>query len=207
MDSEFSIRKRQPPLINPADCDLDLPASYAVKPSENHFYWKPLSAKELLYPSDLRLNLIKSRIYRLLYSPQSQSLSQASRLQHIRELDAELSSLRMEYPVECRPDAFATESTPDYLLHDLSIRGVSIHLEYFYCLGQIHGASNPFGTLPARRGWSPLHSSAEICYEAARSTLIFMGRVRHYINYHTFWYVYLSQRIGTFMLMAIVLVL
>lgn len=187
MDREFSIRKGQPPLLNDDDCDLDLPAAYARKSSDHHFYWKPLSPRELLYPSDLRVVLIKSKIYRLLYSPQSQEHSEARRLQNIRELDDELSALRLEYPVECRPDAFATESAPDYLFHDLSIRGVSVHLEYYYCLGKIHGANDSFSSVPIANKWSPLASSAEICYEAARSTLIYIGHVRHYINSHTFW--------------------
>ncbi|KAJ5103917.1 transcriptional regulator family: Fungal Specific TF [Penicillium argentinense] len=187
MDREFATRKSQPPLINDAECDLDLPAAYARKPSEHHIFWRPLSSiKELLYPSDLRLSLIKSRIHKLLYSVQSQEYSEAKRLQHIRELDHQLSDLKAEYPVECRPDAFATESAPDYLFHDLSIRGVSVHLEYYYCLGKIHGASNT-AQIPSSKSLSPLPSSSEICYEAARSTLIYLGRVRHYINYHTFW--------------------
>lgn len=186
MDKEFSIRKGQPPLLNDADCDLDLPVKYALKPSENHFYFKPLSSKELLYPSDLRFSLLKKKIFRLLYSREGQGHSEARRLQLIRELDDELSALKSEYPVECRPDIFATQSAPDYLFHDLSIRGVSIHLEYYYCLGKIHGASD-FYNIPTMKSWSPLPSSAEICYEAARSTLIYISRVQHYINYHTFW--------------------
>jgi hypothetical protein len=186
MDKEFSIRKGQPPLLNDADCDLDLPKNYALKPSENHFYFKPLSSKELLFPSDLRFSLLKTKIYRFLYSREGQAQSEASRLQLIRELDDELSAMKSEYPVECRPDAFATPSAPDYMFHDLSIRGVSIHLEYYYCLGKIHGASECFN-IPQMQSWSPLPSSAEICYEAARSTLIYISRVQHYINYHTFW--------------------
>lgn len=187
MDREFATRKSQPPLINEADCDLDLPPAYVLTSSAKHFYFKPLSSKELLYPTDLRLVLMKSRIYRLLYSVQSQYYSEAKRLQHIRELDHELSDLKSEYPVEFRPDAFATESAPDYLFHDLSIRGVSVHLEYYYCLGKIHGASSSATETLSSKARSPLPSSEEICYEAARSTLIYMSRVRHYINYHTFW--------------------
>lgn len=188
IDSEFSIRKGQPPMLSDVHCDLDLPVNYTSKSSEHHFYWKPLSSKELLYPSDLRLNLIKSKIYKLLYSEKNASHSEARRIQLIRELDHDLSTLRSEFPVDCRPDLFATENAPDYLFHDLSIRGVSIHLEYYYCLGKIHGANNSYN-IPAQDSWSPLQSSAEICYEAARSTLIYVSRVQHIINYHTFWYV------------------
>ncbi|OKO97635.1 hypothetical protein PENSUB_9926 [Penicillium subrubescens] len=186
IDSEFSIRKGQPPMLSEVHCDLDLPINYTLKSSEHHFYWKPLSSKELLYPSDLRLSLIKTKIYSLLYSEKNASHSEARRIQLIRELDHDLSVLRSEFPVDCRPDLFATENAPDYLFHDLSIRGVSIHLEYYYCLGKIHGANNSYN-IPASKSWWPLPSSAEICYEAGRSTLIYIGRVQHYINYHTFW--------------------
>ncbi|KAJ5390825.1 transcriptional regulator family: Fungal Specific TF [Penicillium cataractarum] len=186
IDSEFSIRKGQPPMLSDVHCDLDLPVNYTSKSSEHHFYFTPLSSKELLYPSDLRLNLIKSKIYKLLYSEKNASHSEARRIQLIRELDHDLSTLRSEFPVDCRPDLFATENAPDYLFHDLSIRGVSIHLEYYYCLGKIHGANNSYN-IPAQGSWSPLQSSAEICYEAARSTLLYIGRVQHIINYHTFW--------------------
>ncbi|KAJ5812855.1 transcriptional regulator family: Fungal Specific TF, partial [Penicillium robsamsonii] len=186
IDKEFSIRKTQPPLINDADCDLDLPTTYAQETSTRHFYMKPLSSKELLFPSDLRFSVLKSKIFRLLYSVHSQTLPEARRLQHIRELDQELSDLKLGYPIDCRPEAFATESAPDYLFHDLSIRGVNIHLEYYYCLGKIHGASSSC-RIPSPQSWSPLPSSAELCFEAARSSLIYIWRVRQFVNDHTFW--------------------
>lgn len=187
MDKEFSIRKSQPPLIKGSDCDLDLPETYVSKLSDKHFYWKPLSSKELLYPSDLRLNMLKAQIYDLLHSPQSQNHSDARRLQHIRELDDKISALRAEIPIHCRPETFATEESPDYLFHDLSIRGVSIHLEYYFLLGKIHETKDSLEDLSKISHWSSLSSSAEICYESARSTLIYIRRVRHYVNYHTFW--------------------
>ncbi|CAP95114.1 Pc21g02170 [Penicillium rubens Wisconsin 54-1255] len=186
VDKEFSIRKSQPPLINDADCDLDLPTTYAQETSERHFYMKPLSSKELLFPSDLRFSLLKSKIFRLLYSAHSQTLPEARRIQYIRELDQELSDLNLGYPADCRPEVFATESAPDYLFHDLSMRGVNIHLEYYYCLGKIHGASSS-SKIPSPQNWSPLPSSAELCFEAARCSLIYIWRVRRFINQHTFW--------------------
>ncbi|KAJ5952669.1 transcriptional regulator family: Fungal Specific TF, partial [Penicillium vulpinum] len=186
VDKEFSIRKSQPPLINDADCDLDLPTTYSQETSARHFYMKPLSSKELLFPSDLRFSVLKSKIFRLLYSAHSETLPEARRLQHIRELDQELSDLNLGYPVDCRPDVFATESAPDYLFHDLSIRGVNIHLEYYYCLGKIHGASSS-SRITSPQSWSPLPSSAELCFEAARSSLIYIWRVRQFVNEHTFW--------------------
>ncbi|KAJ5800211.1 transcriptional regulator family: Fungal Specific TF [Penicillium psychrosexuale] len=185
VDKEFSIRKSQPPLINDADCDLDLPTTYAQETSERHFYMKPLSSKELLFPSDLRFSVLKSKIFRLLYSVHSQTLPEARRIQHIRELDQELNDLNLGYPAGCRPEVFATESAPDYLFHDLTLRGVNIHLEYYYCLGKIHGASSSC-KVPSQ-SWSPLPSSAELCFEAARCSLIYIWRVRQLVNQHTFW--------------------
>ncbi|KAJ5499039.1 hypothetical protein N7453_008090 [Penicillium expansum] len=138
------------------------------------------------FPSDLRFSLLKSKIFRLLYSADSQALPEARRLQHIRELDQELSDLKLGYPADCRPEVFATESAPDYLFHDLSIRGVNIHLEYYYCLGKIHGA-NGSCKIVSPHSWSPLPSSAELCFEAARCSLIYIWRVRQFVNQHTFW--------------------
>ncbi|KAJ6148250.1 transcriptional regulator family: Fungal Specific TF, partial [Penicillium chrysogenum] len=138
------------------------------------------------FPSDLRFSLLKSKIFRLLYSAHSQTLPEARRIQYIRELDQELSDLNLGYPADCRPEVFATESAPDYLFHDLSMRGVNIHLEYYYCLGKIHGASSS-SKIPSPQNWSPLPSSAELCFEAARCSLIYIWRVRQFINQHTFW--------------------
>ncbi|KAJ6184131.1 hypothetical protein N7519_005432 [Penicillium mononematosum] len=138
------------------------------------------------FPSDLRFSLLKSKIFRLLYSAHSQTLPEARRIQYIRELDQELSDLNLGYPADCRPEVFATESAPDYLFHDISMRGVNIHLEYYYCLGKIHGASSS-SKIPSPQSWSPLPSSAELCFEAARCSLIYIWRVRQFINQHTFW--------------------
>ncbi|KAB8209522.1 hypothetical protein BDV34DRAFT_16899 [Aspergillus parasiticus] len=186
IDKEMSLRECKTPLINDADCDLYLPAAYVSTSSDRSFFPEPLSTKELLFPSDLRLALIKSKIQHLLYSDHGIAQPEARRIQYIRELDQELSDIKSNFPVTCQPEDVLDRSVPDSLLHDLSLRGVNIHLEYYYCLAKIHGASNN-GGIPSPQSWSSLPSSMEICHQSARSTLLYLGRVRHLIMPETFW--------------------
>lgn len=185
IDKENSLRRSRPPLINDADCDLDLPTNYVSEYADHHFFGEESSPSPsvLLYPSDLRMAIFKSRIYRLLYSVESQRQSVTRRLQCIRELDQELSDMKANFPLQCHPDRFARESVPDTLFHDLNLRGVSIHLGYYFCLTKIHAAASI-----GDEGFSPPPpSSIEICYQAARSTLLYISRVWQRIIPETYW--------------------
>ncbi|KAF7586584.1 hypothetical protein BBP40_008658, partial [Aspergillus hancockii] len=143
IDKEMAFRECKTPLINDADCDLDIPPTYVSTSSDSSFFPKPLSSQELLFPSDIRLALIKSKIHRLLYSDQGVAQSEARRIQYIRELDQELSDFKSNFPVNCQPEGVLNRTVPDFLLHDLSLRGVNIHLEYYHCLAKIHGIIDP----------------------------------------------------------------
>ncbi|KAB8230457.1 uncharacterized protein BDW43DRAFT_285466 [Aspergillus alliaceus] len=186
IDKEMSLRECKTPLINDADCDLDLPATYVSTSSDRSFFPEPLSTKELLFPSDLRLALMKSKIQSLLYSDHGIAQPEARRIQYIRELDQELSDIKSNFPVTCQPEDVLDRSVPDSLLHDLSLRGVNIHLEYYYCLSKIHGASST-GGISSPQSLLLLPSSMEICHESARSTLLYISRVRHLMQPETFW--------------------
>ncbi|KAL4787668.1 fungal-specific transcription factor domain-containing protein [Aspergillus varians] len=185
-DKELAIRFGRPPLISDIDCDLRLPDNYISSSSNDHFFLRPLSSQHLLYTSDLRLALIKSKIYTLLYSGNGRAQPEARRLQCVRELDEELSSLKNSFPGSCWPDVFATDEAPDYTFHDLSLRGVNLHLEYYFCLGKIHGASSTY-SLSSPHGWSFLPSSAELFYQESRTMLLYISRIRQFLNWHTFW--------------------
>ncbi|RDW76329.1 fungal specific transcription factor domain-containing protein [Aspergillus mulundensis] len=180
-DKENSIRRSRPPLINDGDCDLDFPSTYLPKYTDYHFFGSDLSECVLLYPSDLRMVLLKSRIYRLLYSVEAQKQSEARRLQTIRELDHELGELRASFPRNCQPDDFVRGLVPETLFHDLSLRGAGTHLEYYFCLTKIHAATAIGGRTP------PPQSSIELCYQAARSSLLYVGRLQFCIIPETFW--------------------
>ncbi|KAJ5933402.1 transcriptional regulator family: Fungal Specific TF [Penicillium verhagenii] len=188
MDKEMSSRRCQPPMIKDEDCDLELPTNYVQQSSDSQIFSKPLSSDELLFPTDLRLGFIKSKIYRLLYSEHAQSQSETQRLQYIRELDLELGHFKSSFPPGCQPELFATETTPNYICHDLSLRGVNVHLQYYFCLGRIHGANIESSKQSLGVGnRSTLPSSLELYYQAARSTLVYFVRVRHFVNPVDFW--------------------
>ncbi|KAL4871734.1 hypothetical protein BDV12DRAFT_206017 [Aspergillus spectabilis] len=186
LDKDLSLRFGRPPLLNDIDCDLQLPNNYIASWSDDHFFHRPLSSQQLLYPSDLRLSLIKAKVYSLLYSDHGRAQPEARRLQYIRELDEELSDLKSSFPESCWPDLFATEEAPDYTFHDLSLHGVNLHLEYYFCLGKIHGASN-YSNQSSPQGWSFLPSSAELVYQESRTMLLYVSRIRRFLNWHTFW--------------------
>ncbi|KAL4911535.1 fungal-specific transcription factor domain-containing protein [Aspergillus multicolor] len=184
-DKTLAIRFGRPPLFNDVDLDLRLPDGYVSSCSDDHFFMRPLSSQHVIHPSDLRMNLIKSKIHTLLYSDHGRAQPGAKRLQYIRELDEELNALKSSFPDSCWPDVFATGPTPDYTFHDLSLRGVNLHLDYYFCLGKIHGASSAYGS--SSQSWSFLPSSAELFYQESRIILLYVYRVRHALNWHTFW--------------------
>ncbi|KAL5048035.1 hypothetical protein BDW71DRAFT_31834 [Aspergillus fruticulosus] len=184
-DKTLAIRFGRPPLFNDVDLDLRLPDGYIASCSDDHFFLRPLSSQPVIYPSDLRLSVIKSKIHTLLYSDHGRAQPGAIRLQCIRELDEELSALKSSFPDSCWPDMFATGKAPDYTFHDLSLRGVNLHLDYYFCLGKVHGASSTYRSSP--QGWSFLPSSAELFYQESRIILLYLSRIRHAHSWHTFW--------------------
>ncbi|KAL2826061.1 fungal-specific transcription factor domain-containing protein [Aspergillus cavernicola] len=186
IDKDLAVRFGRPPSIKDIDCDLRLPDNYISSWSDDQFFLRPLSPQQLLFPSDIRLAFIKSKIYTFLYSDHGRTQPEARRLQRVRELDEELSDLKSRFPDSFWPDLFATGEAPDYTFHDLSLRGVNLHLEYYYCLGKIHGASNAYDS-SSPQGWSFLPSSAELFYQESRTMLLYVSRIRIFLNWHTFW--------------------
>ncbi|RAL15157.1 uncharacterized protein BO97DRAFT_463000 [Aspergillus homomorphus CBS 101889] len=186
-DKNMVIRYNRAPHFIDMDCDLQIPDNYVLSSSDNQFFSRPLSNDELLFPSDIRLSLLKSKVYHLLYSDNARAQPEARRLQYIRELDQELNELKATFPASCWPDLFATESAPNYTFHDLSLRGVCLHLEFYFLLGKIHEAGGAFGSSLSNPSWSILPSSAELFHQESRSILIYICRTREFLNWHTFW--------------------
>jgi hypothetical protein len=186
LDKDMAIRFGYPPLMKDEDCDLQMPDNYVLSSSDHQFFIKPLSSQELLFPSDLRLSLIKSKVYHFLYSNYGRRQPRARRLQYICELDQELRDLKASFPDSCWPDLFASENSRNYTFHDLSLRGVNLHLEYYYCLGKIHSAVSTCSQ-PSPQEWYFLPSSAELFYQESRSMLLYIYRIQDFLNWHTFW--------------------
>ncbi|GAQ47409.1 fungal specific transcription factor domain-containing protein [Aspergillus tubingensis] len=171
-DKNMLIRYNQSPHFIDADCDLQIPDNYVLSSSDNQFFSRPLSNHELLFPSDVRLSLLKSKVYHLLYSRHARAHSEARRLQYIRELDQELNDLKRTFPASCWPDLFATSSAPNYTFHDLR---------------KIHEASPCLESNNSISSWSILPSSVELFYQESRSILLYIRHVRDFLNWHTFW--------------------
>ncbi|PIG81428.1 hypothetical protein AARAC_005698 [Aspergillus arachidicola] len=183
MDKEMSLRACREPMINDASCDLELPSTYVSQSSTYQFLQAPLSSDILLYPSDLRLALIKSKIYRLLHSDSGREQPESTRMQRILELDQELSALESSFPAHCQPHVFATPDCPLYAFHDLSMRGVTLHLDYYYCVKRIHEASAACGTQYS------FSSGMGLSYQTSRCMLLYINQVRAFITWHSFWFV------------------
>ncbi|KAK4251298.1 hypothetical protein C7999DRAFT_37639 [Corynascus novoguineensis] len=106
-DKEISLRTGQPPSINDDDCDLTLPHGYLdfkyvddIPEFENLFLDD--TAVPLL-PGDVRLDIIKSKTYTLLYSARAMRKSDAEVIRDIRQLDDELEAWRLSVPPGFRP--------------------------------------------------------------------------------------------------------
>ncbi|KAI9041745.1 uncharacterized protein KD926_006469 [Aspergillus affinis] len=191
IDTEMSLRKCQAPLINDADCNLELPAAYRSTPSPRPPFTDPQqSFPEVVFNSDLRMVMFKSKVYRQLYSRPSLEASVATRLRLIRELDHELHELKALLP-HSHPETPSETSSglSDTGLSDASARGhnirsVMVNLEYYHCLTKIHGASL-VGHDVTEESSAP--SSLELCYQAARSTLLYLSRMPELISEETFW--------------------
>ncbi|GAA89558.1 C6 transcription factor [Aspergillus luchuensis IFO 4308] len=199
MDKEMCIRSCSPPLIHDIDVDLDFPQTYIGStthspppPRQSPSSSTSLSSYHsteipLLYPSDIRLAIFKSHIYNRLYSSHAQSLPEARRLAHIRQLDQDLSELYAEFPlghtpvhtprsetstpIHRDPTIPSSSSNEESSNHKLvNIRPINIHLEYHHCVRKLHEASI---TTSLSVVSAPLASSLELYYQASRSTLLY----------------------------------
>ncbi|PWY83190.1 hypothetical protein BO94DRAFT_625562 [Aspergillus sclerotioniger CBS 115572] len=184
MDKEMSIRSCLPPLLQDVDCDLNFPPTY-VESFDLQFLPTTPSTPHLLLPTDIRVAMLKSKVYHGLYSCQAQKFPEARRLEHIRQLDQELSDLKASFPVGFRPDSYSPGGTErshsPVNVHNLGLRGINIHLEYYYCLRKLHEASFT-GSLSM-----PLPSSLELYYQASRSTLLYYLRASGLVDRFSFW--------------------
>lgn len=198
LDKDIALRTGQPPLINDDFCNLSLPEGYL----DGRFKALSLqsSSDEALssrrtpqLPGDLRLDLLKAKVCKLLYSAESSQKSDAELLRTIRELDDELERWRVSIPAKFSPSMSVSASgtldteldTPMRMLH------IELHLEYNHLLAVIHCASgrctlSTNGTGKGDPGYG-VQSSLQLSVEASRSTLIYLKAAGHRIASEAFW--------------------
>ncbi|PWY81915.1 C6 transcription factor [Aspergillus heteromorphus CBS 117.55] len=183
MDKEMSIRTCSPPLIHDVDCDMEFPPGHGEPPDSPAL--QNLPSPPIILPSDGRLAMFKAKVYFLLYSNHPQSFLEARRLEHIRQLDQELSELKSGFPLAFPSDA-PDSNSPEPNFPEFNVRGVSIYLEYYYCLRKLHEASITSSmSLPWYQ--NPLPSSLELYYQASRSTLLYYLRAKGLLDTFSFW--------------------
>lgn len=183
LDKDIALRSNKPPLLIGEFCDLTLPGD-CRSPNQSALA-DPFVAEDSVkhLSTDLRLSLIKERIFRLLYSPQSIATSDSSLLTNIRHLDDELEKWRQSISLDIRPRLFITADyalLPPRLSTPQSIRHINLQLDHHYTLIAIHAAVRRTGSGTTENEDLPddlhgvIHSSVDITLEAGRSTLLFL---------------------------------
>lgn len=189
IDKELSFRTRQPPALCDEYCDLTVSADYLEVlfaelpfgvPSE-----RPHPCR--LFPSDIKLSIIKSRAFKLLYSASAVRGTDAELLMAIRKLDDDLETWRIAIPEELRPDISTHEISMGQM--KLDMRALILRLEYHRCITVIHQTTCgglAFETSPSILG-TRIASSNRLAIEASRSSLRYMRIAHQVLDRGSFW--------------------
>jgi hypothetical protein len=192
-DKELTLRTGQPPKLSDEYCNLSTPSEQtnalaATSVSDNHgsYYSDPW------VPGNPTLSILKSKIFRLLYSFDAFCKSETELLMSIRELDEELESWRQSVPAQRRPDLSAshTKALSAVRRDGETIHHMMHHLEYHHLMGIIHSASGRCRKAP---GSTPdtniigLQSSLELSVQASRVSLAIIRAGAHQFPTQAFW--------------------
>lgn len=189
-DKDICLRTGQPPCMNDAHCDLTLPSDYLWLQNINLQQTIPQINNHTipLFPWDLRLSMLKSRIYNELYSASSLHQPVSELLSRIRGLDEALEQWRLSLPGEFRPTLYFSGETP--VSANVNTQAVMLRLAYYHCITTVHQAtsrrhvSQPDLVGPRLNG---IGSSASLSIAASRSTLSYLHRVLPVVKGECFW--------------------
>ncbi|RSL70103.1 hypothetical protein CEP53_002010 [Fusarium sp. AF-6] len=203
-DKQFILRTGIPPLLPDDMCDLTLPDQCSL-PKE----YPLLECKDgvmLLLPygvlspylvGDIQLSILKSKVWRLLYSTEARQRSEAELLWAVRELDGELEAWRMSIPTKMRPTFLIADKRnisppeidlPSWVRH----HATTLHLEYHHIFITIHQANARYkfskGSDSLEHAWGAgVQSSIVLALEASRSTLLYLETVLDRLAKEMFW--------------------
>lgn len=185
-DKELSLRTGRPPSMNDYECDLS-PADKEDIERVSPESMTGLGSIDSCFLSHVRLSVIKSRTYTLLYSARALRKTDAELLHDIRELDDDLEKWRVSLLPEYRPSASPPQE-PASRFGD-EIRAIILRLEYHHCMATIHQASSRCQAWMENAGgvMEGVSSSLELAVEASRSSLLHLHRARSAIVHHCFW--------------------
>ncbi|CAG7555196.1 unnamed protein product [Fusarium equiseti] len=189
MDKDLCHRIGQPPAINDAHCDLTLPPNYAEMQNSNilnighAIIYKPSTVP--LYPWDIRLSIIKSRIYEDLYSMIAARQPEAEILRRIRYLDDELEVWRLTLPPDHRPTLSFLDKTP--LDANTNTQAIVLRLSYHHCVILIHKARcRIFGSVSNLVG-DGHEANFQLLVDASKSILTYLEKALPVVAHECFW--------------------
>ncbi|KAF5671196.1 transcriptional activator Mut3p [Fusarium heterosporum] len=192
IDKDLPHRTGQPPSINDHHCDLTLPANYAEMQSSNILTGDGASAHNAytvpLYPWDLRLSIIKSKIFEDLYSLSGLRQPEAEILRRIRCLDDELEIWRIALPIDHRPTLSFLEQTP--VDANTNTQAIMLRLCYHHCITLIHKARCMiFGTsLIIPNMVDDGHAAnLQLLVDASKSILTYLEKALPVLAHECFW--------------------
>ncbi|KAJ5355848.1 Zn(II)2Cys6 transcription factor [Penicillium concentricum] len=201
LDKELFLRTGRPPSLCDDDCDLTFPMGYSNSISVDQIP-PQLSAgpeaRPLLFPTDLNLSIITSKIYRSLFSAKALRKSDTELLRTIRELDEDLQKWKGSLLASDRMLAHLSNETQSEPVTD--IRSIMLRVQYYHCVAAIHQASH---RCKARNGdfgetRNVVYSSQELSVEASRSLILFLRGVKHALSEDYIWFVSLSLSLSLY---------
>lgn len=195
IDKDLTHRINQPPAINDNHCNLVLPANYAQMQSSNILTSNGSSNHNSstvpLYPWDLRLSKMKSRIYEDLYSMSALTQPEAEVLRRIRCLDEELEMWRLTLPIDHRPTLSFLEQTP--VDAHTNTQAIMLRLSYHHCIALIHKARCRIFGMNLSPSIMPDDGDAanfQLLVDASKSTLTYLEKALPALAHECFWYVH-----------------
>ncbi|KAJ5902716.1 hypothetical protein N7495_003244 [Penicillium taxi] len=144
----------------------------------------------LMFPTDVKLNQIKSRAYESLYSVSAFRKSNMELLIDIRTLDDSLEKWRLGIPKILRPSLlFSRDERME--VGGINIRSLVLRLDYLHCMTVVHQASNRClrGSMNSDGTRTVIATGIALAVEASRSSLKYLETAYHILNKGSFWIV------------------
>ncbi|KAL4790518.1 hypothetical protein BDV19DRAFT_382272 [Aspergillus venezuelensis] len=191
LDKDLALRTGQSHCLKDEDCNLQLPRDYVANLFSRVTYPAPRSSDDgPLFPVELRLSLIKSRIFTALYSYQGLQRSDAEIIKLIRELDDDLEHWRLSIPPDLRP-TLTYGTTMNKSPNTMTMVLIIIHLNYYFCVNIVHLAGSRCeswrSTCSSPDMVDGLRSSLTMSVAASRSLLLFLQDSESSISTGSFW--------------------
>ncbi|GME44992.1 putative fungal specific transcription protein [Neofusicoccum parvum] len=178
-DKEFSLRSGRPFMQIDDDIDVDLPSDHPghnMSGTASRYGLAPSNAEFIVFRAKCALAVLKSKIYRLLYSAHSWDKSEDEVLQTVTELEKELDEWKTSLPYALHPDHNVGHLPDQVLLYTLAMR-----FAYYHCATVLHrrlwayhrrgeNAASPIKPDQASRPHRVVRSE-ELCMQAARQSI------------------------------------